>query len=131
MSIRTELLANVTDQLNSTSIGVSTELPWESGTQPLYQKNMKKLYIDELNQTITQLHTTLDRNDVFQTETIVNAYLTVDAKNQPSDIDTVVTSLLNSKNAITSQFTNECSVNIETLEDKITYTFEYRFLKVT
>ena len=130
MSIRTDLLANVTTQLSGTSVSVSSELPWQSGGVPLYEKNMKKFYIGQENKDITQLHTTLDRTDVFQTETTLNAYITVDAKNEPSDIDAVVASVLNSRNVINGQFINECNVETETDQDRITYTFTYRFQKV-
>lgn len=130
MSIRTDLLANVTTQLNGTSVSVSNELPWSSGGVPLYNKNMKKFYLSSENRDITQLHTTLDRSDVFQTETTLTGYITVDAKNEPSDIDAIVASVLNSRNVITGQYINECLVETETEEDRITYTFTYRFLKV-
>ena len=130
MSIRTDLLANVTTSLAGTSVSVSTELPWNSGGVPLYEKNMKKFYISKPSQDITQLHTTLDRSDVFTTETTLTGYITVDAKNEPSDIDAVIASVLNSRNAIDGQYINECLVETETDQDRITYTFTYRFQKV-
>lgn len=130
MSIRTDLLANVTTQLSGTSVGVSNELPWQSGGVPLYEKNMKKFYLSQPNKEIRQLHTTLDRSDVFETETTLTAYFTVDAKNEPTDIDTIVSKVLNSRNSIAGQYINECEVTVEAEQDRNTYTFVYRFVKV-
>jgi len=130
-AIRDTLLANVTTAISSSSIGVSSELPWESGTVPLYEKNMKKFYLSEEDQDISTLFPTIDRNDVFQKESVLTGYITVDAKNQPSDIDTVVAAILRSRLAIADQSVNECSVATDTEDDRITYTFEYRFVTIT
>ena len=131
MAIRDTLLANVTTAISSSSIGVSSELPWASGDVPLYVKNMKKFYLSEESSATTQLFATIDRNDVFQKETSLTAFITVDAKNQPSDIETVVNSVITSRLAIADQSVNECAVATETEEDRITYTFEYRFVTIT
>jgi len=130
-AIRDTLLANVTTNTSSTTIGVSSELPWAQGDTPLYVKNMKKFYLSEESSATTQLFATIDRNDVFQKETTLTAFITVDAKNQPSDIDTVVAAVINSRLAIADQSVNECAVATETEEDRITYTFEYRFVTIT
>jgi hypothetical protein len=129
--IRNALLANVTTNVATTSIGVSTELPWSQGDTPLYDKNMKKFYLSEESSATTQLFATIDRNDVFQKETSLTGFLTVDAKNQPSDIDTVVAAVINSRLTIADQSVNECAVTTETEDDRITYTFEYRFVTIT
>ena len=129
--IRDALLANVTTNVATTSIGVSSELPWAQGDTPLYVKNMKKFYLSEESADISQLFATIDRNDVFQKETTLTGFLTVDAKNQPSDIDTVVSAILNSRKTIADQSVNECAVATETEEDRITYTFTYRFVTIT
>ena len=42
----------------------------------------------------------LDNNDVIQTETSVTGYLSVDAKNPPDDMDTIVSDIINSRNAV-------------------------------
>lgn len=130
MSIRSTLLANITAAISTTSVNVASELPWASGGVELYNKNMKKFYLSEEQRDIIPHHRTLDRNDVFQTETLLTGYLTVDAKNQPSDIDTVVTAILNSKNAIADQFITECLQRTEIAEDRLTRIFEFRFTKI-
>lgn len=133
MAIRDTLLANVTTQLTSTSCGVSSELPWESGQLPLYEKNMKKFYLTEENQDISTLLNTLQGShscEVYQTESTLTGYLSVDAKNQPSDIASVVSSVLNSRLSVGNSFIRECVVSTEINNDKHLYTFEYRFVKV-
>jgi hypothetical protein len=130
MAIRSDLLTVLTANLSSTNVAVSTQVPYVSGDIPLYVKNMKKLYIDEEQQDITELFNSLDNNDVYQTETTVNAYVCVDAKTQPTDIDTVVSTCLNAKNSIANTIIRESSVENEYQDDKIIYTFEYRFITV-
>lgn len=132
MSIRSTLLTHLTTELANSSIAVSTKLPWESGNQPLYEKNMKTLFMDKPDQDITSLHPTLQRTcDVYQTETTINAYITVDAKQEPSDIDDVVGKVLLGKSIVADQFRSESFVDREIEEDRITYTFEYRFMMIT
>jgi hypothetical protein len=133
MAIRDTLLANVTTQLASTSCGVSSELPWNSGQLPLYEKNMKKFYLAEENQDISTMFNTLQGThscEVYQTESTLTGYLSVDAKNQPTDIASVVSSVLNSRLSVSNVFIRECVVSTEIDTDKHLYTFEYRFVKV-
>jgi hypothetical protein len=67
---------------------------------------------------------------VYATETTVNAFLTVDAKNQPSNIDTVITSILDAKDVISGAQILESSVVPDIEEDYITYSFEYTVTKL-
>lgn len=133
MAIRDTLLANVTTQLSGTTCGVSSELPWDSGQLPLYEKNMKKFYLAEENQNISTLLNTLQGTnscEVYQTESTLTGYLSVDAKNQPADIASVVSSVLNSRLSVGNAFIRECEVSTEINNDKHLYTFEYRFVKI-
>ena len=130
MSIRDTILADVTQSLSGTSVKVSSELPWNSGGVPLHEKNMKKFYLDVENKLITQNIITLDSHDVYQTETTLTGYITVDAKNEPADMTTIVSAVLNSKNAVANQFILECTASTDIDEDRNTYTFEYRFVTI-
>lgn len=130
MSIRDTILANVTTALSGTSVGVSAELPWNSGGIPLHEKNMKKFYLGVENKDITQNQITLDANDVYQTETTLTGYITVDGKNEPSDMNQIVSAVLNSKNAVADQFILECTASTDMNEDRNTYTFEFRFVTI-
>lgn len=130
MAIRDNLKANLDVSLAGSNVSVSSELPYSVGGETLYNKNMKYLYIDEDNIEVTELISCLDNNDVNQTETEVTGFLSVDAKNQPGDIDTVITSILNSRNAISNQTIRECEMTTENTNDVITYTFNFRFVTV-
>jgi hypothetical protein len=89
---------------------------------------MKKFYLDEEQISKTVYIETLDDNKQYQTETTMEGFLQVDAKNPLSDIDTVISGILNSKSAIPSTTVAECEYTTETENDRITYTFEYRFI---
>jgi len=92
---------------------------------------MKTVYVDDAEESKVQLYRTLDQGEVYQTETTVNAFLCVDAKNQPSDIDTVIANILGARDAITGTQSNESSVTSEIEDDVITYTFEYNITKIS
>lgn len=130
MAIRDTLLANLAVALAPHSVSVSSELPFTAAGVALYDKNMKKLYIDVDRNATTELIPTLDYNDVFQQEITVNGYLSVDAKNQPSDINTVIDHVFNSRLSVANCYLRECEVTNEYAEDRNTYTFEFRFLTI-
>lgn len=130
MTVRSTLLANLTTSLSGTNVSISSELPFTAGGIALYDKNMKKLYLDYDQNNRVELFSTLDYNDVFQQEITVNGYLTVDAKNQPSDIDTVINTIVNSRLSVANCHLRECGVTNEYVEDRNTYTFEFRFLTI-
>jgi hypothetical protein len=129
--MRSDLLTAITSNTDFTSnCTVSSELPWDSGGSPLYINNKKHFYLSAENKDVTELFNTLDQNDVMTTETTLNGYLTVDAKNQPSDIDNIIANVLLARNVITSTTTSESSVTIGIEDDYITYEFLYRFVTV-
>lgn len=130
MAIRDTLLANLSTSLGNTNVSISSELPFTAGGVPLYEKNMKKFYLDVDNTDAREMFLTLDNNDVFEREITLTGYLTVDAKNQPTDIDTVVNAVINSRLSVADCFVRECAVTDEILDDRINYTFEFRFLTI-
>jgi hypothetical protein len=131
MSKRSDLITQITTNLSGHSTFVlSQELPFESGGTPLFEKNMNTVYVDEEELTVEQLYRTLDQGNVNQTTTTINAYLSTDAKNQLSDINTVVANLLIARNAITSVTDSNSDYETEITDDVITYTFEYNFITV-
>ena len=78
----------------------------------------------------TELISTLDDNDVVQTETTVTGYLSVDAKNQLANIDTIVGSIINSRNAVAGQTSRTCVMTTSIEADVLTYEFEFNFITV-
>jgi hypothetical protein len=130
MAIRDTLITGLTANLASSNVSVSSELPFNSGGEPLYIKNKKFVYVDQDNIDVTELYGTLDGNDIYETETTVTAYLTVDAKNQPADIDTIVNTVIAERLGVSEPHTKECVVDTEITLDYITYNFDYRFITV-
>ena len=131
MSVRSELLTQLGLNLAShTNIRLSTELPWETGENPLYLQNMKTVYVDEEQIDVEQLYRTLDQNNVNTTVTTVNAYLAVDAKNQLADINAVIANILIARNTISSTLDSASNYETDTEGDVITYTFEYNFTNI-
>jgi len=128
MATRDTLVTGLTTRLASSNVSVSSELPFNSAGEPLYIKNKKFVYVDEDNKDVTELYSTLDGNDIFTTETTVQAFLTVDAKNQLGDIDTIVDTIVAERLQVSGPHTKECEVSTEIETDYITYTFDYRFV---
>lgn len=126
-SLLTAITANTAFTANCT---VSDELPWDQSGTPLYIVNKKHFYLSVEDKDVTELYSTLNGCDVMQTETTILGYLTVDAKNQPNDIDNIVANVLLARTAIANTVTNESSVSSELENDYITYQFEYRFVTV-
>ena len=126
--MRDTLLTAITSNVSSSNVTVSSELPWIQGDTPLYSINMKKFYLDEEQISNTVLFETLDDNKIYEKETIMEGFLEVDAKNPLSDIDTVISGILDSKSAIANTTIAESSYTTETENDRITYTFEFRII---
>ena len=131
MSKRSDLITQITTKLAAhTDFTISQELPFDSGGIPLYDKNLKTVYVDEQEIAVEELYSTLDQGVVNQTTTTINAYLSVDAKNQLTDIDTVVANLLIARNVVTGTVDSTSDYETDIAEDVITYTFEYNFITV-
>lgn len=121
-TIRTQIGTNISA---FTAFKVSNELPFTASGETLFVKNKKTVYVDELQEERVQLYRTLDQQEVITKEQTVLAYLSTDAKNQPSNIDDVITGILNARSAISGTQVSECLVTSEIEDDVITYTFEY------
>lgn len=131
--MRSQLVTAITNNLSTlTQFAVSSELPWEQNGQSLYLKNMKKVYVDRERQEQTTLIEVLDGNDVYQNDLISSAYLAVDAKNPPSQLDAAITKILQAKDSTgLVNFGSESDYTVETQEDVLIYTFEFRLNQAT
>ena len=105
-------------------------MPFDTSGNPLYLQNKKFVYVDEQELNVEQLYRTLDQSNVNTTVTTVNAYLSVDAKNQLSDINTVVANILSARNTITGTIDSASDYETDIEDDVITYTFEYNFTTI-
>ena len=130
MAYRDLLKANLDVTLASSSVTTSAELPFDSAGVPLYEKNMKKLYLNEDNILREPLLETLDFNPVESVVTTVTAYLTIDAKNPVSDIDSITAAVINSKNSIGGQITRNCVMSTDLTDDRLTYQFDFEFTTI-
>ena len=131
--MRTELLSAITTAISTlTQFAVSTELPWEQNGTPLYTKNMKKVYVNLERMEETTLFPTLNGGEVFQNDSICEVYVAVDAKNQPSQLDSLITKILGAKNSTgIVNFGFESDYTLDIQEDVLIYTFEFRLNQAT
>lgn len=126
--MRTELLTYLTAQLTA-SIKTSEELPWSEGTNPLYMKNARRVYLDEPNTDQTELFPTLGSLTINARVTTVRWYLSVDAKNRNADLDSAITILGSAKDitTITGVFQRQFDYTTTIENDRVIYEGEYRF----
>ena len=130
--MRTELLSYLTTATSSLAVKTVSELPWNTAGEPLYLKNMKKVYLDQDQLEQSVLIPTIDQQDVITNQFTVRAYFAVDAKNQPSGLSTALTTLLSAKDK--TGITNngvESDYSTDIQDDVIIYTVEYRMNTTT
>lgn len=126
--MRAQLLSAITSAISTlTQFAVSQELPWEQAGNALYIKNMKKIYVDKEHKEENTLITVLDGNNVIQDTVLTNAYLAVDAKNPPTQLDSLITRILGAKDSLNIvNFQAESDYVADKQEDMLIYTFEFR-----
>ena len=126
--MRTELLTYLTAQLTA-SIKTSQELPFQEGTNPLYLKNPRRVYLDEPYTEQDTLFPTLGTLQINQRVTIVRWFLTVDAKNRNTDLDSALTILGSAKDitTITGVWQRQFDYTTTIENDRVIYEGEYRF----
>lgn len=131
MAYRDSLLNRIATVLNSYSqFNHSSELPFVAGGTPLHIKNMKVVYLDEEQVEVTEFIPTLDNRTIFQSETIIRAYVAVDAKNKPSQTDNMLSAIEAAKSVIAPVVSVETAQSTEIQDDIIIYSIEYRFLTI-
>ena len=130
MSTRSDLLTQITTNIAGSNISVSSELPFTASGQSLYLKNMKHFYLDEEQDDREQVLKTLDGFELEQKTITLEGYMSVDAKNQPGDIASVVANIINANSAITGTVNNSTVSTTEITDDVITYTFEFNFITI-
>jgi len=131
--MRTQLLTAITSATSTlTQFAVSNEIPWLQNGTPLFVKNMKRIYVDVSRQEQTTLIPTLNGGEVFQNDLITEVYLAVDAKNLPSQLDSVITKILSAKTSTgVVNFGEESDYTVDKQEDVLIYTFEFRLNQAT
>ena len=130
--MRAELLSYLTTATSTATIKVVSELPWNTAGEPLYLKNMKKMYLDQEQVEQTTLIPTLGDQDVYQDDLTVRGYFAVDAKSLPTGLDSAITTILSARDKTgVINFGNEADYTTEIQDDVIIYTVEYRLNTTT
>jgi hypothetical protein len=125
--MRAELLSYLTTATSTATIKVVSELPWNTAGEPLYLKNMKRMYLDQEQRTQTTLIPTLTGDDIYQNDLTVTGYFAVDAKNAPSGLDAAITTILSARDKTgVNNFGSEVDYTTDIQDDVIIYTVEYR-----
>ena len=126
----------IIDGISALTLGtfsVSSELPWDAAGQPLYFKNYKVFYVSEADSEESNLFNTMDAA-VFATKTsTVTVFVVCDAKQQPTNYDTVVSGTRNVKNttSITGVVSRECDITTTFEADSMLTEFVFRFTETT
>jgi len=127
--------AEVIEYINSIPTGgftLTQELPWSSDGAPLYNKNPKKIYVDITEKTDSNLITTFSGLNIDSQESIVRIYFTCDAKQLPSNYDTLVDDLLQAKNiTVPGIYERSSEVATSMSADLVVTEIQVRFTKIT
>ena len=112
-----------------TGFSVTQELPWDSSGAPLYLKNFKKIYVDQDQVVQEPLIDTLNGSGIINQDTTVAVYVTTDAKNAPSNLATLVSTIQNARldPAVTGVTQRATQVSTEFVSDAQVTTFEISF----
>ncbi len=131
--MRSQVVTAISAAISSLNqFAMASELPWSQNGQPLYLKNMKKVYVDSTKVEQTVLLPTLNGGEVFEDLSTSLVYVAVDAKNPPSQLDALITNILAAKNSINViNFGVESDYSVDKLEDVMLVTFEFRLQQAT
>lgn len=130
--MRTELLSYF-KSLKLKNFGVSDELPFTTGNVVLYLKNPKRIYVGLKQQTSDLLIPVLGNHGIFAEAHTLSVFFTTDAKNLPSDYETVVDLLQAGINVTTAikYFKHEVNIKTSFEGDLMVTELEFRFTKLT
>lgn len=107
------------------------ELPWDNNGNPLYLSNLKRIYVDTDQVDQDAQYNTLGYPGTIVESTTVRAYFVCDAKQLPSNYETLVSAIKDARlttdiDGVTSR---RCQVATEYSADKLVTTFEFSFNK--
>ena len=121
------------DGLTLGSFNLSSELPWSTGGTSLYLKNLKRIYVDADQVTEDLSIAALNGLIINNETTVVRVFFACDAKQLPSNYETVVSGIRTAKStaSIEGVSRRECDVTTSFEEDIVVTEFEFRFIKIT
>lgn len=114
---------------------VSSELPWVASGELLYMKNPKTFYVDEPDSAQSNLINTLcggNVPNVANKTTTISVWVSTDAKQKPSNYDSLVASIQGLKDLTTlgAVRSRECDVNTTFEADRLVTEFVFRFTEI-
>ena len=120
------------DALSKGTFSLTNELPWDSSGLPLYLKNVKRIYVNVDQVTEELLYATLNGVCINNEITTISAYFACDAKQLPTNYETIVSGIRNAKStaSITGVTRRECDVTTTVEADMLVTEFEFRFINV-
>jgi len=130
--MRTAIYDHIKD-LQLGSFRLSDERPFNASGQALYLKNMKTIYVDQAQTVHDNLISTLDGVVINAETTTVRVYMSTDAKQMPSNYQSLVANIKTARNSTDITGVNRREVDVSTTyeEDKMVTEFEFRFTTLT
>lgn len=112
---------------------VDLQLPWSESGTPLHLKNVKRIYVDRPQFEIESVLETLQGQPISAETTIVRVLFSTDAKQLPSNYDTLVNNLKLGKDIEVDEgfYKRICNITSEFENDLLVTELEYRFTKIT
>lgn len=120
------------DYINTLNLGgfyLTEELPWEADGSPLYLKNLKKIYVDNVQYADEPFVTTLDGLTISNQSRVIRIYFASDAKQVPPDYDDLISDLRGAKDVTLTDGAQRRQVDVATsftndlLVTEMVYTF--------
>ena len=108
---------------------LTQELPWDTQGNPLYLKNFKYIYVDSDQIAQEPLIDVLNGAGIVNQITTVRTFITTDAKNQPSNYATMVSTFMNARldTDITGVTQRATQVSTEFIGDAQITQFDFSF----
>jgi hypothetical protein len=111
---------------------VSNDLPYTSSGEELYIKNVKSIYVGQLNTATEPFVVVMNSNHVESEVSTVNVTFATDAKTPPSNYNTVVEAIKTTRDLFMStHFRRECDVTVDLVADLQITQLEFRFTRLT
>jgi hypothetical protein len=120
------------DYINTLNLGgfyLTEELPWEADGSPLYLKNLKKIYVDNVQYTNEPIIATLDGLSISNQNRVIRLYFASDAKQVSPDYEDLISDLRGAKDVTLTDGAQRRQVDVATsftndlLVTEIVYTF--------
>jgi len=124
--MRAEVISYLEANLVS-GFAVTRELPWDSNGQPLYEKNFKRIYVDQDQVSQETLIAVLNGSGVINQTVTVSAYVTTDAKNTPSNLNSLITTMTAAAVGITAPGTTQRVTQVSSVLTGDSQTMQFEF----